>query len=55
MNNYAIACMSGSLKEIFSQGVLIAFEETTIKSVTYAISTSSTVPTSYSTIGEIGN
>ena len=55
MNNFAIPYMSGSLKRFFIQGVLIAFEEATIKSVTYAISSSSTVPTSFATIAEIGN
>ena len=55
MNNFAISYLSVCLKGISSQGVLTAFEEATIKSVTYAISSSSTVPTSYATIGDIGS
>ena len=54
MNDFAISYISGCLKGISSQRVLTAFEEATIKSVTYAISSSSTVPTSFATIGEIG-
>ena len=41
MNNFAIACMSGSLKGIFIQGVLTAFEEAGIKADAYASSSSS--------------
>ena len=55
MNNFAISYMSGCLKGISSQRVLTAFEEATIKSVACAISSSSTVPTSFATIAEIGN
>ena len=55
MENFAIACMSGSLKGIFIQGVLTAFEEAGIKADAYASSSSSTVPTSYAAIGEIRN
>ncbi|MCH7965463.1 MAG: hypothetical protein IH852_16150 [Bacteroidetes bacterium] len=55
MNNFAIACMSGSLKGIFCQGVLTAFEEAAIKADAYASSSSSTVPTSYAAFGEIRN
>lgn len=51
MNNFAIACMLGSLKGIFSQGVLTAFEEAAIKADAYASSSSSTVPTWYAAIG----
>jgi len=53
MKNFAIACMSGSLKGIFVQGVLTAFEEAGIKADAYASSSSSTVPASYAAIGEI--
>ena len=53
MKNFAIACMSGSLKGIFVQGVLTAFEEGGIKADAYASSSSSTVPASYAAIGEI--
>ncbi len=31
MNNFAIACMSGTLKGVFIQGVLSAFEEAGLK------------------------
>ena len=55
MHNFAISCMSGRLNGIHSQGVLTAFEEATIKADTCASSSSSTVSTSYATIGEIGN
>ena len=55
MKNFAIACMSGSLKGIFIQGVLTAFEEAEIKADAYASSSSSTVPASYAAIGEIRN
>jgi hypothetical protein len=55
MKNFAIACMSGSLKGIFIQGVLTAFEEAGIKADAYASSSSSTVPASYAAIGEIRN
>ncbi len=55
MKHFAIASMSGSLKGIFIQGVLTAFEEAGIKADAYASSSSSTVPTSYAAIGEIGN
>jgi len=55
MKNFAIACMSGSLKGIFVQGVLTAFEEAGIKADAYASSSSSTVPASYAAIGEIRN
>jgi hypothetical protein len=55
MNNFAIACMSGSLKGIFIQGVLTAFEEAGIKADAYASSSSSTVPASYAAISEIRN
>jgi hypothetical protein len=55
VNNFAIACMSGSLKGIFVQGVLTAFEEAGIKAEAYASSSSSTVPASYAAIGEIRN
>ena len=55
MKNLAIACMSGSLKGIFVQGVLTAFEEAEIKADAYASSSSSTVPASYAAIGEIRN
>jgi len=55
MKHFAIACMSGSLKGIFIQGVLTAFEEAGIKSDAYASSSSSTVPASYAAIGEIRN
>jgi hypothetical protein len=55
MTNFAIACMSGSLKGIFVQGVLTVFEEAGIKADAYASSSSSTVPASYAAIGEIRN
>jgi hypothetical protein len=55
MKNFAIACMSGSLKGIFVQGVLTAFEEAGIKADAYASSSSSTVPASYAAIGKIRN
>jgi len=55
MENFAIACMSGSLKGIFVQGVLTAFEEAEITADAYASSSSSTVPASYAAIGEIRN
>jgi predicted acylesterase/phospholipase RssA len=55
MKHFAIACMSGSLKGIFIQGVLTAFEEAGIKADAYASSSSSTVPASYAAIGEIRN
>lgn len=53
MKNFAIACMSGSLKGIFVQGVLTAFEEAGIKADAYASSSSSTQPASLAAIGEI--
>ena len=43
------------IKRNFGQGVLTAFEEAAIKADAYASSSSSTVCTSYATIGEIGN
>jgi hypothetical protein len=55
MDNFAIACMSGSLKGIFIQGVLTVFEEAGIKADAYSSSSSSTVPASYAAIGEIRN
>ena len=55
MKHFAIACMSGSLKGIFIQGVLTAFEEAEIRADAYASSSSSTVPASYAAIGEIRN
>ena len=55
MNNFAIACMSGSLKGVFIQGVLTAFEEANIKADAYAGCSSSTLPASYAAIGELNN
>jgi hypothetical protein len=55
MKHFAIACMSGSLKGIFIQGVLTAFEEADMKADAYASSSSSTVPASYAAIGEVRN
>ena len=55
MKNVAIACMSGSLKGVFVQGVLYALEDAGFKADAYASCSSSTVPTSYAAIGELRN
>ncbi len=53
MKNFAIACMSGTLKGVFIQGVLNAFEEAGLKAEVYASTSSSTIPTTYAAIGEL--
>lgn len=53
MNNFATACMSGTLKGVFIQGVLSAFEEAGLKADAYASTSSSTIPTTYAAMGEL--
>ncbi len=53
MKNFAIACMSGTLKGVFIQGVLNAFEEAGLKAGAYASTSSSTVPTTYAAISKL--
>lgn len=48
-----IACMSGSLKGIFVQGVLTAFERGHFQAETYAACSSSTMPAAHAAIGQV--
>ena len=53
MENFAIACMSGTLKGVFVQDVLNAFEEAGLKADAYASTSSSTISTTYAAMGEL--
>ena len=53
MKNSAVALMSGSLKGVFVQGVLNAFEKEGFRAGAYGSCSSSTLPASYAAIGKM--
>jgi hypothetical protein len=55
MNKFAIACMSGSLKAVFVQGVLSTFEEYGFEAEAFASCSASTLPASLAAVRQINN
>lgn len=54
-NRIAVSCTSGGYKNVFSQGVLKAFEEKNIRADAYAACSSSVLVAAYAAIGKVRN